>query len=83
MTQPAPGFSALMDNLTKVSDVILSEADAAEEMRHMTDATYTAPSEHGFFHMMTPRDLGGSELAFSDGIAVAEQLARLDGSRIG
>jgi len=76
----APGYSDLVERAKASKTLILAEASKAEEVRHMTDLCYAKLHKDGFFHMMTPQILGGSELSWSDGLAVAESLAQIDGS---
>ncbi len=76
----APGYGELLQSVESLEDLIAREADEAEKLRHMSDATYTALREKGLIHMMTPRALGGSELAYSDGLEIAERVSRIDGS---
>ncbi len=76
----APGYGDLAQGVEGLSNLISHEADAAEKLRHMSDTTYAALHEKGLVHMMTPRALGGSELAYSDGLSIAESVSRIDGS---
>jgi len=76
----APGFTDYLERTEEISALIRDEAERADELRHMTDPVFAALHENGFFHMMTPRPLGGAELTWSDGLEVAEGLARIDGA---
>lgn len=76
----APGYTDLARNVAGLTDLIVREANKAEKLRHMSDTTYAALNENGLIHMMTPRDLGGSELPWSDALSVAESVSRIDGS---
>lgn len=76
----APGYNDLARNVAGLTDLIVREANKAEKLRHMSDTTYAALNENGLIHMMTPRDLGGSELPWSDALSVAESVSRIDGS---
>jgi len=76
----APSYRDLAQNVAGLTDLIIREADEAEKLRHMSDTTYTALQKNGLIHMMTPRDLGGSELPWSDGLSIAESVSRIDGS---
>ena len=76
----APGYNDLARNVAGLTDLIVREADEAEKLRHMSDTTYAALNENGLIHMMTPQDLGGSELPWSDALSVAESVSRIDGS---
>ena len=76
----APGYGDLAQSVAGLNDLIAREADEAEKLRHMSDTTYAALHEKGLIHMMTPRALGGSELTFSDGLSIAENVSRIDGS---
>ncbi len=77
---PAPGHGELVERVNGLRELIASEADAGEGLRHMSDRAYAALHEAGLFHMMSPRALGGSELSWSDGLDVAERLSQIDGS---
>jgi len=76
----APGYGELLDRVATVRDLIQNEANEAENLRHMTDPCYTALKDNGLLQLMTPNDLGGSELPWSDGLHVAESIARIDGA---
>jgi len=76
----APGYNDLARNVAGLTDLIVREANKAEKLRHMSDTAYAALNENGLIHMMTPRDLGGSELPWSDALSVAESVSRIDGS---
>jgi len=76
----APGYSELLQRVEDLRELIEDEADEAERLRHMSDRTYRALHDAGLLHMMTPSALGGSELPWSDGLAVAERVAAIDGS---
>jgi alkylation response protein AidB-like acyl-CoA dehydrogenase len=76
----APGYSELMSRVTALAPLIAREADAAERLRHLSDEGYHAMHAAGLWHMLTPRALGGSELPYSDALAVAEAVSRIDGS---
>ena len=81
LTQAAtPGFTDFLERSNELKALIDAEASKADEIRHMTDPVFNALHEKGFYHMMTPSALGGSELAWSDGLQVAEGLARIDGA---
>ena len=77
---PAPGYADLMRAVDELRPLIAAEADESERLRHMSDPTFKALHAAGFIHMMTPAPLGGSELSFSDGLALAEAIAAIDGS---
>lgn len=79
-TLTVPGYSELMSSVDNLAGLIEKEADEAERMRHMSDTVYAALHEAGLFHLLTPRVLGGSELAWSDAISVVERVAAIDGS---
>ena len=76
----APGFADLNESADRLAQLVEVEADTAERERHMTSALYAAFSEAALWHMMTPRDLGGSELAFSDAMTITEKVASFDGA---
>ena len=76
----APDYNELLQRVDDLRELIEAEADEAERLRHMSDTTYRALHDAGLFHMMTPRALGGSELPWAEGLAVAERIARIDGS---
>lgn len=79
-TPAAPGYGELSRQVAALRPLIEGEADAAERERHMTDALYAAFAGAGLWQMMTPGVLGGSELPWSEGLAIAEQVAAIDGS---
>ncbi len=82
-TTSAPDFNELLQRVDDLRELIAAQADAAEQQRRMSDVTYRALHDAGLFHMMTPRELGGSELPWSEGLAVAERVAQIDGSPAG
>ena len=75
-----PGFGDLLASVKHLAPLLAAEADENERLRHLSDPAYGAMQAAGLWHMLTPRALGGSELPFSDGLAVAEQVARVDGA---
>lgn len=76
----APGYSDLVQRAKVMRTLVQQEADEADDIRRMTDLCYARLHEEGFFHMMTPKVLGGSELSWSDGLEIAESIAQMDGS---
>ena len=76
----APGYTELSARIDALAPLIDEESNTAERERHMSTRLYEALIDSGLWHMLTPRDLGGSELPFSDALALAEQVAYVDGS---
>ncbi|MDA0821008.1 MAG: acyl-CoA dehydrogenase family protein [Proteobacteria bacterium] len=76
----APGYYELLQRLEPLTGLIEGQADESDKIRHMTDPCYAGLQAQGFFHMMTPRVLGGSELSWSDGLHVAESISQIDGA---
>ncbi len=76
----APGHAELVSRVRGLEAVIRAEAEIGERERHMSDTLFAAFAEAGIWHMLTPRELGGSELAFSDALDVAERVATVDGA---
>ena len=60
--------------------LVRREADEAERMRHLSDTLFDAFQAEGLWHLLTPAALGGSELSWSEAMAVAESVSRIDGS---
>jgi len=79
-TNSAPGYGELRARIDGLSKLVTREADEAERIRHMSDETFAALHQAGLLHMMTPAVLGGSELPWSDGLALAERISGIDGS---
>ncbi|MGB1880370.1 MAG: acyl-CoA dehydrogenase family protein [Gammaproteobacteria bacterium] len=75
-----PGYTDLMQQVTGLEALITEESEAAERERHMTSRLYKALLDSGLWHLLTPRELGGSELSWSDALAIAERVAYIDGS---
>ncbi len=83
MSEPsatAPGFAQLLSNAQALETLIAEQIDVAEAERHMTDSVYAAIANAQLWHMLTPAELGGSELSFSDAMVVTEKVASFDGS---
>ena len=76
----APGYDELMRSVTSLEDLVRREADEAERMRHLSDTLFDAFQAEGLWHLLTPAALGGSELSWSEAMAVAESVSRIDGS---
>ncbi len=76
----APGYAELMRSVASLEDLVRREADEAERMRHLSDTLFDAFQAAGLWHLLTPAALGGSELPWSDAMAVAERVSRIDGS---
>ncbi len=76
----APGYDELVRSVTSLGDLVRREADEAERMRHLSDTLFDAFQAAGLWHLLTPGALGGSELSWSDAMAVAERVSRIDGS---
>jgi alkylation response protein AidB-like acyl-CoA dehydrogenase len=80
-TEPTPpGYGELNQRVEALEGLIKTEAIEAERIRHMSDNCYVALHTAGLYHMMTPRELGGSELPWSDALTIAEHVSRIDGS---
>ncbi|MSR16093.1 MAG: acyl-CoA dehydrogenase [Gammaproteobacteria bacterium] len=79
-TASAPGYTELMQRATALEGLLTREVDESERLRHLSDTAYDALCGAGLTHMLTPRALGGSELSYSDSLAIAERVARIDGS---
>lgn len=79
-TSSAPGFETLMHSVDSLATLIDEEATEAEAERHQSDRLFEAFRDAGLWHMMTPKVLGGSELAWSEGMRIVERVARIDGS---
>lgn len=80
ITRSAPGYSELRHRIEALAPLISAEAETGEHLRHLSDSAYQALHGAGLWHMLTPRALGGSELAYSDALALAEEVARIDGA---
>lgn len=75
MTVPRiPERDQLLEAVDKIADVVRENADEAERLRRMPEATVVALDRAGVFKMVRPREVGGYE---ADPITQHEVIARL------
>ncbi len=70
----------LIERAKALVPLVSSEAAASEELGEITATTMDALHDAELIGMWTPRNLGGSEIGFTDGGEVIEQIAYGDGS---
>jgi alkylation response protein AidB-like acyl-CoA dehydrogenase len=64
----------------RLAPAITADGARMERASRLTDAVIAGLVEAGFFRMLLPRSIGGSELAFPDYLRVIEVLGQADGS---
>jgi indole-3-acetate monooxygenase len=60
--------------------LIEAEADEGERLTHLTDKAVDAMLSAGMLHMLQPKELGGAQLSYVDGLEVTELISWADGS---
>ncbi|MGR8949704.1 MAG: acyl-CoA dehydrogenase family protein [Gammaproteobacteria bacterium] len=76
----AATFEHLMERAEALRRFVESQADEAENLRHMTDATVETFHAEGLYRMLLPKELGGSELTWVEAMRVTEKIAYADGA---
>jgi alkylation response protein AidB-like acyl-CoA dehydrogenase len=74
------GFSDYIEAARRLQPLVASEADEAERLRHLTDATVAAFREAELYRMLLSRELGGPELPWVEAMEVLEAIGLADGS---
>ncbi len=73
-------YADLLRSVDALAGLIDAESDVAERECHLSDRLYDAFRQAGLWHLATPRELGGSQLPWSEAMAVVERIAAIDGS---
>lgn len=76
----APGYAQLMRAAQDLLPLVEAEAGEAERLTHLTDRTVNEFRRHGLNAMLTPRELGGAQIPYSDAMRIVERMAHADGS---
>ena len=76
MTSPPriPERDQLLKAVDEIGEVVRANADAAEQLRHLPEASVEALEDAGIFRMVLPRELGGYE---ADPVTQHEVIDRL------
>ena len=69
-----------MQRVDALADLIATEAVEAERVRHLTDDMFAELKRAGLPHLLTPRELGGSQLSYAEGMQICERISAIDGS---
>ena len=69
-----PEHDQLLKGVEEIGDVIMANADAAEKLRRLPEASIDALEQADIFRMMVPRELGGYE---ADPVTQHEVIDRL------
>jgi alkylation response protein AidB-like acyl-CoA dehydrogenase len=73
-------FAQLMAAANELVPLVEAEADEAERLYRQTDRVADAIRSAGLYAMLTPRVVGGHELAYVDAMRIVERLSYADGS---
>jgi alkylation response protein AidB-like acyl-CoA dehydrogenase len=76
----APAYAQLMRATQDLLPLVAADADEAERLTHLTDRIVGEFRRIGLNAMLTPNDLGGAQLAYSDAMRIVERVAHADGS---
>src|SRR5262245_39515662 len=60
--------------------MVEADADEAERVFHMTDKIVDEWRRTGLNAMITPKELGGPQISYSDSLRIVEKMAHADGS---
>ncbi|HVG51041.1 MAG TPA: acyl-CoA dehydrogenase family protein [Xanthobacteraceae bacterium] len=75
-----PSTADLMRAAQAMLPMVEAEADEAERVFHMTDKVVDEWRRTGLNAMLTPKELGGPQLSYSDSLRIVEKMAHADGS---
>ena len=76
----APSAAQLAQAAQDMLPLVEAEADEAERLTHMTDKIVTEWRRTGLNAMLTPKELGGPQISYSDSMRIVERMAHADGS---
>lgn len=76
----APGYSQLMRAAEAMLPMVEAEANEAERLTHMTDKVVGEFRKAGLNLMLTPKELGGAQLSYSDSMRIVDKMSHADGS---
>ncbi|MGZ5896936.1 MAG: acyl-CoA dehydrogenase family protein, partial [Xanthobacteraceae bacterium] len=76
----APGYAQLMRAAQDMLPLVEKEADEAERLTHLTDRIVGEFRRIGLNAMLTPKELGGAQIPYSDAMRIVERVAYADGS---
>ncbi|MGZ5836227.1 MAG: acyl-CoA dehydrogenase family protein [Xanthobacteraceae bacterium] len=76
----APGYAQLMCAAQDMLPLVEKEADEAERLTHLTDRIVGEFRRIGLNAMLTPKELGGAQIPYSDAMRIVERVAYADGS---
>jgi len=79
-TAVVPNYSQLMRAAEAMVPLVEAEAAEAERLTHMTDKVVAEFRRAGLNCMLTPKELGGAQLPYSDAMRIVEKIAHADGS---
>jgi len=77
---PIPSYDQLDRAATALLPLVEAEADEGERQYHLTDRLVAEFRRAGLYALITPRELGGSELPFVEAMGLVERVTRADGS---
>jgi alkylation response protein AidB-like acyl-CoA dehydrogenase len=77
---PAPSAAQLAKAAQDMLPLVEAEADEAERLTHMTDKIIAEWRRTGLNTMLTPKELGGPQISYSDSMRIVERMAHADGS---
>jgi alkylation response protein AidB-like acyl-CoA dehydrogenase len=76
----APGYAQLKRAAEAMLPLVEAEAAEAERLTHMTDRIVGEWRKSGLNTMLTPKELGGAQLSYSDSMRIVEKMSHADGS---
>ena len=80
VTAAALDYSQLMRAAEAMLPLVEAEAAEAERLTHMTDKVVAQFRKAGLNLMLTPKELGGAQLSYSDSMRIVEKMSHADGS---
>ena len=80
MAIPQQDTKHYLDTAQKLAALVAAEADQIDSERQLSPELAAAIADEGFFRLLVPKSLGGSELAHPDFLKILEVFAQVDGS---
>jgi alkylation response protein AidB-like acyl-CoA dehydrogenase len=74
------GSAEMMRGAIDMLPLVEADANDAERLTHLTDRVVGEFRRIGLNTMLTPRELGGAQLSYSDAMHIVERMAHADGA---
>lgn len=77
---PVPDYAQLLRAAEAMLPLVEAEAGEAERLTHLTDKVVDQFRKSALNTLLTPKELGGAQLSYSDAMRIVEKVAHADGS---